>query len=135
MSWPFNPPLLVVSEDRALRGELARALTKQDWEVLCFADWEHAGQELPQAAGSVLVTDHAWRRAVDAAKLLDPPALVIAVCQEPGQVTEAREAGVYDTILKPVEAPFEAMEPAWTVACAWHFAMGLAEARSQCDAA
>ncbi|QOY85730.1 response regulator transcription factor [Paludibaculum fermentans] len=131
MSWPFNPPLLVVSEDRVLRGELARVLTKQSWDVLCFADWEHATTGLPQAAGGILVTDHSWDQAVEVAKQLDPPALVVAVCDGPHHIKEAKEAGVYDTIVRP----FEAMEPAWTVACAWHFASCQAEARSQCDAA
>ncbi|WP_321473961.1 hypothetical protein [uncultured Paludibaculum sp.] len=131
MSWPFNPPLLVVSEDRVLRGELARVLTKQSWEVLCFADWEHAGAELPQASGGILVTDHSWERAVEAARRLNPPALVVAVCDGPRQIKEAREAGVYDTIVRP----FEVMEPAWTVACAWHFASCQAEARARYDAA
>jgi len=131
LTFPFNPPLVVVSEDRVLRGELARVLTKQSWEVFCFADWAHAGAELWRAAGGILVTDHSWRCAVEEANQLDPPALVVAVCDGPRELREARDAGVYDTIVRP----FEVMEPAWTVACAWHFASCQAEARAQWDAA
>lgn len=124
----------MVSEDRVLRGELARVLTKQNWEIFCFADWEYANVELARAAGGILVTDHSWRRALEAASQLDPPALVVAVCDGPREIEEARNAGVYDTIVRP----FEVMEPAWTVACAWHFAACQAEARTteaQWDAA
>jgi DNA-binding response OmpR family regulator len=110
--------VIVVSREPEVRGKLARALTQLKSSVLCFGDWRHAGQSVKQERPAVLVVDAGYEEAVKTAARLEPPPLVVALCRDKKEEVDARKAGVHDT----VSAPFDGMEPAWTVACAWQAA-------------
>ncbi len=110
--------VIVVSREPEVRAKLAKALTRMQWDVLCFGDWGQAGDSVKRERPSVLVVDDGYKAVVQAAAALEPPPLVVALCRNEDEVVDARRACVHDA----VREPFDGMEPAWTVACAWQAA-------------
>lgn len=110
--------VIVVSREPEVRAKLAQALTRLRWDVLCFGDWGQAGERVKQERPSVVVVDGGYETVVREAARLQPAPLVVALCRDDQELVDARRAGVHDA----VKEPFEGMEPAWTVACAWQAA-------------
>lgn len=126
-------PIILISRDVWLRGELVRRFRGVLWSSLCFAEWEEARQAILDARPPVIVADRDWEELQALAAQLDPSPLVVALCPTIESLSRALKCDVYDTVLQP----FEAMEPMWTIACALHFATSRTAGRQEapCGAA
>ena len=120
-------PLILISDDPWLRGEMARRFHGLLWNSLCFATWEDAREAISTERPPVIVSDRDWDELLALAAQEAPPPLVVALCPTIESFSRALKAGVYDAVLQP----FEAMEPMWTIACALHFATGRISGREE----